>query len=390
VTQAQLSVAAVPDATRGALELRLLGEGRCDRSVATKGNVTLFGNAVPQLDGRVRLLIDGDSLQVLPAVANCRVDSRILDVHADRRIVERIARRRAPKLLPEAEAEAARLAEKRLAERMDKEAGAMIAQANKVYNEIFRLTLLRTGAWPRIASASDNEGVYVQMLQADAFQLAAPHAPPAWRGDGDLVFCFHESMLENLLERLLGGRELHGQKILQLMELLTGESPRALWVHDRAERWSLRLSPERPFRFAFQDGELRIALSLAETVRGERRLTAPAVASAAFHVSPTVDGPVFRRLGDVKLTLDDSQLNPAEAASLRKFLTRKFDAILPAELHFDGLAAPAGGFGDRIRALQPQLLKFADGWAIVSYRLYAAQSDATLVSLPDAKSQKSP
>jgi hypothetical protein len=194
----------------------------------------------------------------------------------------------------------------------------------------------------------------------------------------------HESMPENLVESLLGGREIRDEQFLSLMELLTGEAPRPLWVHDRAIRWSVVFSPERPLRLVFQNNRVQFALAVSETVRAKERLAVPAVASATFVVIPTPDGPVFQRQGDLTVELGEHRLSTAQADELSRFLAHKFGALLPAELQFDGLAAPAGGFGDRIRQLQTYQVRFREGWAMVSYKLQPSAKSAgkILVSAP--------
>jgi hypothetical protein len=153
------------------------------------------------------------------------------------------------------------------------------------------------------------------------------------------------------------------------MELLTGESPRPLWVHEREPRWSVIMQDVRPLRVRCRSGELLVTLAVEETLRGEQRWDMPALITAKYHVDATPEGPVFRRLGDVQIEFPEREKHSEDAEKVRAFLARKFGAVMPAELYFDGLAAPAGGFGDKLNQLQLQQVSFQSGWATLRYQL---------------------
>jgi hypothetical protein len=219
------------------------------------------------------------------------------------------------------------------------------------------------------------------MHKADEFQVAARNSPPQWPVEGDLTLSGHESFFENFFEGVYAGREIKDTQFLYMMELLTGESPRPLWVHEREPRWSVIMDDTRPLRARCRNGQLQLTLAVKETLRGSQRFDTPAHMTAVFEVAPSSDGPVFHRKGQVQVEFPEREELSANADELRAFLGRKFSAIMPAELYFDGLAAPAGGFGDKLNQLQFQQASFESGWATIRYQLdLTKQPKTTLVS----------
>lgn len=368
-TKGKLWLHTSPTSERGAIDIRLTGNIVTSDSVTQRGRITIYGGATTSIDARVRLHVDDDLLRVLPPEVHCKTKTRIDDIAAPRRIVERLAWRRAPRELPAAEAEAARQAEKRLAERLSEETTALLKDANNLYANKVRLPFTRRGAWPQLRYSTDSESLHLRWLQVDGYQLAAPTKPPQWPVPGDLTLAGHESMPENMLESLFGGREIRDTQFLYMHELMTGEAPRALWVHDREPRWSVVVSELRPLRLRFRDGHMQLTMAIDKTLRGNDSFATPAHVSATFIVDATEDGPVIRRQGNISVEFPDSETPSDDRERLRNFLTRKFNAVLPAELHFDGLTAPAGGFGDKLNQLRLQGVDFRQGWATIRYQL---------------------
>jgi hypothetical protein len=381
-TKATLWLHTSPAQDFGAIDIRLTGKTTTSNSVSQRGNISIFGGAVTSIDARVRLNVREDVLSVDPPEVHAVTKSHINDIEANRRIIERIAWRRAPKEMPKAEAEAARQVEQRLSERLSQETAKLIEKANNLYANEIRKPMTRRGAWPKLKYFSDGKDLHVRLVQANPYQVAARNSPPHWPVTGDLTMTGHESMFENTFEGIFAGREIEDTKFLYLMELLTGESPRPLWVHEREPRWSTIMYDERPLRVRFRDQELLVTFAVKETRRGEDRLDMPALITARYTASATPEGPVFTRIGEVGVEFPDREKQSARAEELRTFLTRKFNAVMLADLHFDGLAAPAGGFGDKLNRLQIREVGFAGGWALLRYELNLAPATTTLVSAP--------
>lgn len=376
-TRSTLWLESVPENRHGAIDIRLTGKTTTTNSVSHKGPVTIYGSAVTTIDARVRLTLHDDLLRIEPPIVRCVTKSQIHDISANRRIIERIAWRRAPEEKPAAEQAAARQVEKRLSERLGAETKKLMAQANNMYANKVRLPMTRRGAWPTLRYFTDKDSLHLRFYQASGQQVSAPNGPPKWPVEGDLTLAGHESMLENMFEGIFGGREIEDTRFLYMHELMTGEAPRALWVHDREPRWSVVMEMQRPLRLRLREGQMRMTMAIHQTQRGEQTYDTPALVTGIFTAEATSDGPVFYRQGPVTVEFPGAAESAAHHEELRTFLVRKFSAVMPEELHFDGLTAPAGGFGDKLNQLVAREVSFQSGWVTLRYQLDMTRAPKT-------------
>lgn len=373
-TSGQVSFAVVPSQDRAALEVRLRGVTSSPANVAQRNRISIYSSATTSLAADKRVLMSEHGLTLLPAAAACRTDARIQDIQANRRLIERIAWRRATQILPQAEQAASRQAEAEAASGLDQRAGEALSGVNDMFCQQIRAPLVRLNALPALWRFwTDHEHVRMTLVQSSDSQLSAATKPPAIPAAYDLAFCGHESMINNLCESMLGGRPIQDQAWLDLMNLLTGAEPRHLWVHDRTERWSVTMAQKRPVRVQFQDDRLGITLRLAALTRDGKQSAEDVEIETRFLLRTTEDGPALVREGDVEIRYLGR--TDAHQEDNRVFLARKFGAVFPAELHFNGLVPPAGGSLGRLRALDLSRFQAVDGWLTVGYQL---QSTPTL------------
>jgi hypothetical protein len=371
-TSGHVSFALVPNPDRATLEVRLSAVTSSPANTATRGRISIYSSATTAIQAQKRVLMSDVGLSLLPAAAACRTDARINDIQANRRLIERIAWRRAMQLLPQAEQAAARQAEAEAASGLDERAGEALGGVNDMFCEQIRAPLVRLDALPALWRFwTDSSHLRMNLVQSSDAQLAAAGEPPAIPASFDLAFCGHESMINNLGESMLGGRQIKDQAWLDLMNLLTGAQPRHLWVHDRGERWSVTMAQTRPVITEFRQDRLGISLRLAALTRGDKETARDVEVEARFTLETNEDGPALVREGDVEIRF----AGPTDAAQdeNRAFLARKFGAVFPQELHFNGLVPPAGGSLGRLRALDLKRFASADGWITVGYQLQSTE-----------------
>jgi len=350
------------------LEVRLRGVTSSPANVAQRNRISIYSSATTSIAAQKRVLMSEHGLTLLPAAAACRTDARINDIQANRRLMERIAWRRAEQILPQAEQAASRQAEAEAASGLDQRAGEALSGVNDMFCQQIRAPLVRLNALPALWRFwTDQEHVRMTLVQSSDSQLAAATEPSAVPAAYDLAFCGHESMINNLCESMLGGRPIQDQAWLDLMNLLTGAEPRHLWVHDRTERWSVTMARQRPVRVLFQNDRLGITLRLAALTRDGKQTAEDIEIETRFLLRSTEDGPALVREGDVEIRYVGR--TDADQEDHRVFLARKFGAVFPAELHFNGLVPPAGGSLGRLRALDLERFQAADGWLTVGYQL---------------------
>lgn len=369
-TRAKLTAALVPNSTKGTIELRMRGRAVANDNVAYSGPATIYSSAVTQLFAQKPVLIDCFGLHPQSATARCKTSMQIQDIDASRRIIERIAWRRAGRMQGEAETTASRLAEERVAEGLDEEAQTQIDEANEVVVNQLRNPLIRRAAFPPVLDVSTTSShLRLKALMCSRYQLAEAGDPPPIDPAHDIAVVMHESFVENFSEIMLGGKTLEDDQLLELMKIITGSEPRALWVHARTEPWSINLVSFRPIAVRFRDELLEISIRGREFRHGDRVLGRPLKINGMFRMEITPDGPHLIRQGDIAVSYLDEGTETSEQARMMKFVRQKFRAILAESLYFDGLTPPAGGSLAMLRKLHPKQLTAADGWAVLGYQM---------------------
>jgi len=369
ITQGRVSFAVVPNGEQGTLEVRFNGNTVCPDNVARRGRVSVYTSAQTALNAAKRVYVNDQGLTLAPAVAHGVSKVQINDVDARLRLIERIAWRKANELRPQAESAASQRAQTEVVAKLDEQASVILGDANNLFCNQIRAPLIRFDALPaRLRFWTDHEHVRLSLSQHDRNQLAAAEPAPPLPSTYDLAGTVHESMVNNLCESLLGGVTVEDQTWLDVMHLMLGTPPRQLWVHDRAERWSVTFAREQPLLVQFVDGRIGILFRFTKIIRGARTHEHPVEIQAQFLPQKTTEGPALLREGEMSIRFTEP-LAIQEEQPLRSFLARKFGAVLPADLHFDGLVPPEGGSLGKLRRLHLQEFNAARGWVSLGYQL---------------------
>ena len=367
-THAQVYFGTVPSDRRGTLEVRLEGWVDCPANVAQRRRISIITAAQTSIRASKQVQVSDQGLTLAPATAACATAVQISDVQAGSRFVERLALRRANQLAPEAQEVASRKAEAEASSKLDEQANAALGRMNKMFCEKIRAPLIRRGAIPaQLQFSTDDRHLRLLIAQFNSVQLGAAGEPPALPAEIDLGGCVHETLINNACETLLKGVTIEDQAWRELMNVLTGSSPRQLWVHDRAERWSVVMAGQRPLGVRFADGRIAVTFSFQSVTRGGRTHDSPVKITARFRPQITADGPAFARDGDLQIDIAGSDDDGDD--ELRQFLARKFGAVLPEELHLSGLVPPAGASLGKLRQLDLTVLSSEGGWLSLGYRL---------------------
>lgn len=276
--------------------------------------------------------------------------------------------RRAQKMLPDAEVEGARKAEAHSSAKLDERADAALGGINDLYRGQIIAPLKRQDAFPLLKFWTDAQHLRVAISQHNDRQLAPATSTPQFPESHDLAIAAHESMIENFCQSMLGGVTVRDQAWLDTLNLLAGSPPRALWVHDRAVRWSVTFDDERPMGASFRDDRMVLTLRLAGAKRGDEELKVPVEIEARLIPLHTQEGPAVARDGELGIRFLET-LPAEDEQSWRNFFARKFQAVFPPELHFDGLVPPAGGTLGRLRKLSLVEFECQDGWTTLGYQL---------------------
>jgi hypothetical protein len=144
-----------------------------------------------------------------------------------------------------------------------------------------------------------------------------------------------------------------------------------LWVHDRSTPWSVTFAEQLPLSTRMVEGKVGIIMRFSSVRWGDETWTTPIRVEATFEPRATRDGPALIRTGDVEVYVEapESSDNTTSATRLRRMLSRKFGAVLPAELYFDGLVPPTGGALGKLRSLALRDFYTENGWLVIGYEL---------------------
>lgn len=376
-TSGRVTFGVVPAQQHGSLEIRLNGQIAVPSVVAQRRQISVYSSSQTQLNVQKRMILNEEGLVLYPASAWAPTSVQLQDVVAPSRIVERLATRRVIRMLPQAEAATSQRAGAEARTKLDEQAGAMLSGVNETFRDKMRGPLIRANAMPEILRFfTDTTHLRVALSQYNDGQLAPASPAPQFPTNYDLGCAAHESMINNFLGVLLKGTTTHDEGWLEMMQLMTGASPRPLWVHERAPRWSATFAEERPVIAHFDDDRVGFTLRLTKATHGEREWEHPVEIEGRFKPVVIDGNPVLAREGDVEIRIA-SGLPAEEEADLRAFLGRKFGAVFQSELHFDGFSPPAGGTIGRLRRLQLVEFRADRGWFTLAYTLPEPQVVST-------------
>ncbi len=377
ITRVNVGVRFTPDEDQGAISLTLNGAVRMPDTVSTQRRVTVYSSSDVAISAVKSVNVNHHGFRFDPASANAVADVRINDVSAELQIIERLARRRVNRMRPEAESDTSRRVASEIETRADELSSKLLTNAHKFFCEQIRSPLLRLDALPdKFKFSTTADHFQIVALQRTYNQLAAAVSAPPFTQQDDLAFRVHESFLNNLSASLLPGKTVHDRVWLEIHGVMTGSRPRGLWVHDREAPWSATFAEQLPVSTRIGDGRIQITLRFDFARVGEQTWRTPIRVEATLEPRITRDGPAFYRDGEVTIhidgmTADGASANLPNIDILHRTLTRKFNAVFPAELHFDGLVAPEGGALGKLNALKLTDLRCERGWFSLGYHLNA-------------------
>lgn len=368
-TTGKVSMRTAPWTAGAAFDVRLLGTITAPNMVSQQRNVTVYSSCRTRVDAWKRIKFTETGFQMEPARAYCNSDIRIKDISARGPVIEMLAGRRVDRDLPEFEQQSSQISRREITQQVDDEVEGAIKEADHVYNDFFRTPLIRFGALPKrmdFYTTTDHVGATVHMTGGD--RLGAPGDHPALDPQYDIGLQFHESFIDNYCAAMFAGKTVTDKQWVTIMNIMTGIEPRALWVHDRADRWSFAFHEQRPLEVDFRDSLLTFSLRSHAITRAGKTTQRTALVRATYKVELGRDGVSFARQGALVTRWEDEQDGDDE---LIDFVAHKFSGVLQPELHFDGLVPPAGGSLGKLRQIQFRKFETTRGWLTMGFELIA-------------------
>ncbi len=353
-TRGRVSVELLPNTEYADLLIKLQAKNHA-KTRAYRKPVVVFNKSRTSIYAAGRVGVDAQGLHFGGAVARCDTDSQITGISAKHRFIEKIANKKAHQLKGQASRIAARHAETRASRQMNERVEEMLVDANKSFDEKFRLPLQRRFAFPQLLRFSTTfDHLKILALQADPHHLAAPAPPSPGASPGppaDLTVQVHESMLRNSSEMALGGRQLTKDKLAELFKEFDQELPPELanapaeeGEEPEEDDWAVDFASQSPFAATF-DGQRIIFTVLAKRFAGRGTVSRhPTKVTATYDIAPgniaAGQPPKLIRDGEVQTEfVTRKRLGPADFA-VRAKIKRRFEQIFKPEIVFDDIELP--------------------------------------------------
>jgi hypothetical protein len=356
--------------------------------------VTIFSNSTTSLAACKRMWITEDGLFSHPAVSNAATSICINSIQSrkGRRMVERIAWRRAGKQQACAEAVASQHAEQRLNERIDAQAEESLDKANKDYAKKYKQPFGERRLLPELMRFSTTQATLAMVaLQAGRGKLAAPGLPPPVVEGADMTLRLHESAVNNLAFDAVADRIVYEENVQSALKNALGKVPDAAKSDEDGQPWAITFYKRRPIAVTFADDRVTITLRGEEYYKGGKRHPAMNVA-AAYKIEKTPEGFKAVREGDIRVVPADypivggGQKPYFRWTATSRLLKHRFAKVFKPEFVSKGIEL--SGKWKKAGKLMPMQVVCRDGWLVVAWKCTAAAPEPKVVAEPKVVSAR--
>jgi len=371
----EVNVELAPSDAGAAFDLVLTGTSNpVGNLVGANGPVVLVTAGESLVAARKRLLVTAEGIATLPALADVVPGTclkRIDTPFAGR--LDQLVRQRAQATFDRdrdrADAEARALASRKVAARFDESIGQRLACWNKLLGCDFREPLQRAGIDPgRLALSSDPAFLHVVGRVAGGPPVAIalpPELPPA-----PAAFWVHESVPNDRLTRVLGGRRVTGEQTRDaLRQVLGGRLPPPPTAPEDAAA-TVTFAEQGPISVAFVEGRVAVTFRFVAFSRGEDVFDNPnfrlaaTVKYAVRHEGGTI---ALEPVGEVAIERPDGKPPSPRQLQVIKEMRPEIERLLgekPPALPatFD----PPAALARRVGKVRVERVVARDGWLAVS------------------------
>jgi len=371
-TVGRVTVKLVPDKHMAVLDTCLAAKVD-SQTVGYNGPAIIHSVGVTELLGVKRLWIDAEGIGAHPATSDADTCTTITCIGStkDKAIVERIASRKAGKKKSQAEAIASQHAAWRLNDRMDQESTENLAQANERYVARFRKPLTDRNLFPEeLLFSTCAKYLSVRAMESDAYHPGAPSAPPAPPANVDLAVRVHQSALNNLTDKALGGMTVSDETLQATLKDLLGKVPDEFKPDQREQPWAIHFAAGVPITFEFlNDNQFRITVRGRRFIRGEN--TYPAMDTTVLYKIVQAGGTIkCVRQGALQVFPPDfskgDRLSGRQLV-IRDLVARRFGKVFKEELVGKGIELK--GKLEKGGRLMPVAMTSQAGWMTIAWNL---------------------
>lgn len=361
-----------PDPKFGVIDALFFGVTESD-NVGYHGGITIFSRSTTNLAARKRIWIDAGGLSSYPAVSKAETSISFNDIQSrrGRRLIERMAWRKAGKQQSLAECIASQHAEEKLNKRIDQQAVEPLERANRQYVEKYQRPFTERKLFPRRLDFSTTpSALRIIGLQAGESKLAAPDEPPSVVEGAEMSLRIHESTINNLVFDALAGRTVYEEKVQQAAADLLGELPEKMKGDEDGQPWAITFAPRQPISVTFADQRLTITLRGVKYYKGDDAHPAMNV-SAVYKIEKSPKGFKLVRQGNIVVLPPDfipggGRTIDARRTVIRKLLEIRFEKVFEPEFLAEGFE-PSGKW-KALGRMMPIQMDCQNGWLTIAWK----------------------
>jgi hypothetical protein len=352
-------------------------------TVGRQRRVSVFTQGITSSTGSKRLFIDVNGIASAPAIIRACTRQSVCGINVNRRcgrqLITRFASRRTKKTIPKAESMANRETRDTLASRLDRETGELLAKSNRQFREQMA-TLRQNNLYPdEINLSSSRHDIFLTGMYASESYLGAPTDPPNLSPSGQVRAQVHESLINNVVAKQMGGRYIDNELIVDMMRENGLEVPDELLppsqrkvkpvveegveLEDEAEPWSMTFDRRFPVIVRIVDEGLSIAVRGRKFTNAEQQINELIEISALYRLNTLPDG-TLEAIRDGKV--DIQFVNTPGRLSNRQityktFLQRKMDPLFRERFGTEDLPE-TGQLTEIVDAARIVTLATGNGW----------------------------
>jgi hypothetical protein len=324
-------------------------------------------------------------LRLGETVVDSQVRTRLQGVSARSNFISRIAKRRAeqPESLTQMRSSGQSRTTALLRENLDQQIDVAIAKirAEVVKTQAsmgsFREVLApvaREGAVPKVQGLhSTNTGIELNVTAQRRHQFGALQPYSSDAVGGDLQLRIHISLLNNMLETILGGKTLSDEFLMRYAKILQPQLPLPLMVHSRSQRWAVTTAKYRPIELILSESNrIQLVMRIEAVEIDDQTYKVPVTATIEYQL-------VKNDFDEYELVRDDAvHFETTLPTHARSFLHKKLDAFFAPQLNGGGVAIPDGGVLGAMNGIEPAGVEVANDWIVIGINIPEKVFDAVM------------
>jgi hypothetical protein len=363
----QVTPRLVPHPSEARVCLQLVADFT-SRSVGHNRSVRVLTTGHSPVLAEQLLALRSDGLeQITSPGVQVQLSSQLLGIYHPRKFVQRLASRAAEKRQPESNAIAQERLRNRLVKQFNEQVGERLAETAQNLGRQRLSVFDRLGLTAPVRSSwTSREQLSLNWRVGGPAQLLAPTPPKLTADSSGLSVQVHQTALINLIDPVLGGRQIESYQLGQFAKQFGPVELEGLQAEADGEPWSVWMAPFHPFEVAFDDNRIEFQIRTLRLERGDQILDDPATINAVYQ-PVLIDGELqLRRDGDLQVRFQRPR-GGVRASTLRNFLAKKFEGIFKEEL-LDKPFSLAGVIPDAPADLKITDVSTAGGWLQLSVR----------------------